>query len=51
MSNPESYLYEFSEFQLDAVRRLLLRRGEPVPLTPKVYKLLPLSKNELLRRV
>ena len=60
MSKPESLLYEFGEFQLDAVRRLLLRGGAPVTIAPKVYEVLlalvetpgqPLSKDELLRRV
>ncbi|MBI1762016.1 MAG: winged helix-turn-helix domain-containing protein [Acidobacteria bacterium] len=60
MSKPESSLYEFGEFQLDAARRLLLRQGEPVTIAPKVYEVLlalvetpgqPLSKDELLRRV
>ncbi len=60
MSNPESYLYEFGEFQLDVVRRLLLRRGEPVTIAPKVYEVLlalvetagqSRSKDELMSRV
>ncbi len=60
MSKPESALYEFGEFQLDAARRVLLRRGEAVAITPKVYEVLfalvetagqSLSKDELLRRV
>ena len=29
--------YEFDEFSVDAERRLLLRRGEPIALTPKVF--------------
>lgn len=60
MSKPESTLYEFGEFQLDASHRLLLRRGEPVAIAPKVYEVLlvlvetagqSLCKEELLRRV
>lgn len=60
MSKPESPLYEFGEFQLDAARRLLLRRGKPVTIAPKVYDVLlvlvetagqSLSKDELLSRV
>ena len=60
MSKPESSLYEFGEFQLDAARRLLLRQGASVTIAPKVYEVLlalvetpgqPLSKDELLSRV
>ena len=29
--------YEFGEFCLDVTERLLLRNGEPLPLTPKVF--------------
>lgn len=36
MNQPEPHTYEFDDFRLDAVRRLLLRSGEVVPLTPKV---------------
>nr|MDQ6905654.1 winged helix-turn-helix domain-containing protein [Chloroflexota bacterium] len=33
--------YEFSDFQLDAAKRLLTRAGgAPVPLTPKVFETL-----------
>ena len=60
MSKSESHLYEFGEFQLDATRRILLRRGESVAIAPKVYEVLlvlvetagqSLCKDELLRRV
>jgi DNA-binding winged helix-turn-helix (wHTH) protein/Tfp pilus assembly protein PilF len=37
MSAPSQDVYEFGDFRLDAGKRLLLRRGEPVPLTPKVF--------------
>src|SRR4051812_9866975 len=37
VNTPEPYIYEFDDFRLDAVRRVLLLRGEPVPLTPKVF--------------
>ncbi|HYX22720.1 MAG TPA: transcriptional regulator, partial [Thermoanaerobaculia bacterium] len=32
--------YEFDEFRVDPVRRLLLRSGEPVPVTPKALSIL-----------
>ncbi|HEX3551783.1 MAG TPA: tetratricopeptide repeat protein [Thermoanaerobaculia bacterium] len=32
--------YEFDEFLVDPVRRLLLRGGEPVPVTPKALSIL-----------
>lgn len=53
-------LYEFGPFQLDAERLLLLDRGEPLPLGPKVVETLlaliehpgeVLPKNELLDRI
>jgi DNA-binding winged helix-turn-helix (wHTH) protein/TolB-like protein len=34
------HLYDFGRFRLDPVERLLLRDGEPVPLTPKVFEIL-----------
>lgn len=52
--------YEFSPFRLDAARRLLLREGESVPLTPKCFELLlalvessgeVLTKEELIQRI
>jgi DNA-binding winged helix-turn-helix (wHTH) protein len=57
MDDPESQIYEFGDFQLDATGRVLLRRGEPVPLTPRVLDTLIylvrhhgqlLAKNELM---
>jgi DNA-binding winged helix-turn-helix (wHTH) protein/Tol biopolymer transport system component len=37
MTQSERRVYEFGEFRLDATERLLLRKGEPLPLTPKVF--------------
>jgi len=39
MSRPED-AYQFGSFKLDAVERVLLRAGQPVPLTQKVFDLL-----------
>lgn len=53
-------IYEFGPFRVDAVKRLLLRDGQPVPLTPKAFELLltlvqnrgrVLKKDELLQKV
>ena len=52
------HLYEFGPFRLDTQKRLLLREGEPVPLTRKVYETLlvlvenrdrVVSKEELMK--
>jgi TolB-like protein/Flp pilus assembly protein TadD len=40
MSGPEPSTYKFEEFQMEAGKRLLLRNGEPVPLTPKAFETL-----------
>ena len=37
---PPRLLYEFGSFLLDPVKRHLLREGEPVPLTRKVFETL-----------
>jgi TolB-like protein/Flp pilus assembly protein TadD len=37
MSGPQPSVYEFGEFRLEAGKRLLLRDGAPVPLTPKAF--------------
>ena len=37
MNELEPPTYEFDDFRVDAVRRLLLRSGEVAPLTPKVF--------------
>jgi TolB-like protein/DNA-binding winged helix-turn-helix (wHTH) protein/Tfp pilus assembly protein PilF len=53
-------VYEFGEFRLDAEGHLLLRRGKPVPLTPKALDVVvvlvkaggsPVTKDDLLRAV
>jgi DNA-binding winged helix-turn-helix (wHTH) protein/tetratricopeptide (TPR) repeat protein len=60
MSTPDSHIYEFDDFRLDAVQRVLLRRGEPLPLTPRVFDTLLyfvqhhdriLVKDELMRAI
>ena len=61
MNEGESPIYEFAEFQVDAVKRLLMRRnGETIPLTPKVFDTLlylvehqgvVLDKDELMRAI
>ena len=33
-------IYEFGAFRLDPAERLLVRDGQPVPLTPKAFDLL-----------
>ena len=35
LSEPD--IYEFDDFRVDAAERVLLRRGEPLPLTPRVF--------------
>src|ERR1044071_159930 len=37
MTRPARHLYEFGPFQLDVANRLLLRDGQPVPLTLKAF--------------
>lgn len=37
MSKPENHFYEFDSFRLDAQKRLLLRQGEVLALTPKAF--------------
>jgi len=60
MSNRINKIYEFGDFQLDPVERLLLRQGKPVSLTPKAFDTLlalvqqsghVLEKDELLKQV
>ena len=52
--------YEFGRFRLKTAERVLLREGEPVPLTPKVFDILltlvehggqVVQKDDLMRRV
>ncbi|HEU5239428.1 MAG TPA: winged helix-turn-helix domain-containing protein [Pyrinomonadaceae bacterium] len=40
MSTHPQHLYEFGAYRLDTAERLLLRNGEPVPLTPKAFETL-----------
>ena len=60
MSKPVKHFYEFGPFRVDVANRLLLRDGEPVPLTIKAFDTLlalvensgqVLEKNELMKRV
>lgn len=53
-------LYEFGPFCLDASERVLLRDGQPVPVTPKVFEILLtlvensgrlVEKDELMKKV
>jgi len=53
MSSSVKHFYEFGPFRLDVTNRLLLRAGEPLPLTPKaVETLLALvrSGGEIIRK-
>jgi DNA-binding winged helix-turn-helix (wHTH) protein/TolB-like protein len=56
----ESQNYEFGRFSLNTAERVLLREGEPVPLTPKVFDILlvlvenggrVVGKEDLMKRV
>ena len=60
MSYTISYFYRFGEFAIDLEQRVLLRRKQPVPLTPKVFDTLLVlverhgrivSKDELMNRL
>jgi TolB-like protein/Flp pilus assembly protein TadD len=60
VGDPQSHIYEFDDFRLDAGERVLLRRGEPVALTPRVLDTLlylvrhhgrVLEKNELMSEI
>src|SRR5215471_7383688 len=60
MSSPRPQIYEFDEFRLDANRRLLLREGRPLTLTPRVFDTLLyfvqhanrlILKDELMRAI
>jgi DNA-binding winged helix-turn-helix (wHTH) protein len=60
MGQPDNHCYEFGRFRLKIAERLLLREGEPVPLTPKVFDILVtlvekagevVTKDDLMRRV
>ena len=60
METLSSKHFRFSEFELDVTKRLLLRDGEPVSLSPKTLDLLVVliesrgevvTKDELLEKV
>src|SRR5688572_13042573 len=60
MTTHLQHLYEFGPYRLDTAERLLLRDGEPVPLTPKAFETLValvqrsghlVEKDELMRVV
>jgi DNA-binding winged helix-turn-helix (wHTH) protein/Tfp pilus assembly protein PilF len=60
MPGSEPHIFEFGDFLVDQSKRLLLRAGEPVPLTPKVFDTLLhlvqhsgllVGKDELIRAV
>jgi DNA-binding winged helix-turn-helix (wHTH) protein/Tol biopolymer transport system component len=60
MRQPANTVYSFGDFRLDPSERLLLRNGEPLPLTPKVFDALVLlvenaghlvEKDEFMRRL
>ncbi|HEX8000579.1 MAG TPA: winged helix-turn-helix domain-containing protein [Pyrinomonadaceae bacterium] len=59
-SQTEQHFYEFGPFRVDTLKRLLLREGQPVPLTAKAFDTLvtfvqhsgqDLDKDELMRTV
>jgi DNA-binding winged helix-turn-helix (wHTH) protein/TolB-like protein/Tfp pilus assembly protein PilF len=60
MEQQENLTYDFGRFRLKTAERVLLREGEPVPLTPKVFDILitlvehrgqVVEKDELMKRV
>src|ERR1044072_407457 len=60
MSQQESHNYEFGRVRLKTAERVLLREGELVPLTPKVFDILVtlvehggkvVAKDDLMKRV
>src|SRR5215510_11041784 len=60
MSQQDSHSYEFGRFRLKTAERILLREGELVPLTPKVFDILVtlvehggqvVAKDDLMKRV
>jgi DNA-binding winged helix-turn-helix (wHTH) protein len=60
MGNHQNRFYEFGEFRLDAHKRVLLKKGELVHLTHRVFEVLlvliqnrerVLDKDELMKRV
>lgn len=60
MSLPSDFIYEFEDFRLDLAEKVLLRDGNPIPITPKVFDTLQvflehagqlIEKNELMERI
>ncbi len=60
MGQQESHFYTFGRFRLKTAERVLLREGEPVPLTPKGFDILltlvekvghVVEKDDLMKRV
>ena len=60
MDQLDNHTYEFGRFRLKVAERVLLREGEPVPLTPKVFDILVtlvenggqvVAKDDLMKRV
>ena len=60
MNQSIAHIYSFGPFRLNAIKRLLLREGEAVPLKPKVFETLlalvehrgaVVEKDELMRRI
>src|SRR5689334_5461152 len=60
MEQPDNLTYDFGRFRLKTAERVLLREGEPVPLTPKVFDILItlvenrgqiVEKDDLMKRV
>ncbi len=60
MGQPDSHSYEFGRFRLKTAERILLREGQHVPLTPKVFDILitlvensgqVVAKDALMKRV
>jgi DNA-binding winged helix-turn-helix (wHTH) protein/TolB-like protein/Tfp pilus assembly protein PilF len=60
MAQLDSHSYEFGRFRLKTAERILLREGELVPLTPKVFDILitlvehrgqVVAKDDLMKRV
>jgi DNA-binding winged helix-turn-helix (wHTH) protein/TolB-like protein/Tfp pilus assembly protein PilF len=60
MGQQDNHSYEFGRFRLKVAERVLLREGELVPLTPKVFDILVtliehggqvVSKDDLMKRV
>jgi DNA-binding winged helix-turn-helix (wHTH) protein/TolB-like protein/lipopolysaccharide biosynthesis regulator YciM len=60
MAQQRGHCYQFGRFRLDTAERVLLREGELVPLTPKVFEILitlvehsgqVVEKDDLMKRV